>query len=60
MTDTQYEAEMVNQAAEKIIRVGQMVGVTPDEIVAFLDSGRTIRELLMFLASKSTAVRRRA
>ena len=41
-------------AAEKLVRFGQRVGVTPEEIISLLDSGISIRDLLAFLASKSS------
>lgn len=49
---TQRETELLNRALEKMVRFGETVGVTPEDMVALLDSGCTIRDLLMFLASK--------
>jgi hypothetical protein len=40
----------LEQAAEKLVRFGQQVGVTPEEMI----SGISIRELLAFLAAKNS------
>jgi hypothetical protein len=45
---------LLQQAVEKLVRFGEQVGVTPEEMISLLDSGISIRELLMFLASKSS------
>jgi len=36
------------------VRFGKQVGVTTDETVLLLDSGISLRELLAFLASKTS------
>ncbi len=46
----------LRQAVEKVVRVAQQVGVTPEEIVSLLDSGISIPDLLAFIASKSAGV----
>jgi len=46
------ETELLNRAVEKLVRAGQQVGVTPEDMIALLDSGCTVRDLLMFLVSK--------
>jgi hypothetical protein len=43
---------LLEQAVEKVVRVAEQVGVTPEEIISLLDSGISIRDLLAFLASK--------
>ena len=43
---------LLGQAVEKVVRVAEQVGVTPEEIISLLDSGISIRDLLAFLASK--------
>jgi len=48
------DAILLEQAAEKLVRFGQQVGVTPDEMISLLDSGIRIRDLLAFLASKTS------
>lgn len=48
------DAPLLELAAEKFVRFGHRVGVTPEEIIALLDSGISIRDLLAFLASKSS------
>jgi hypothetical protein len=45
---------MVEHVAEKLVRFGQQVGVTPEEMISLLDSGISIKDLLAFLASKSS------
>jgi hypothetical protein len=44
----------LEQAVEKLVRFGQQVGVTPEEMISLLDSGISIRDLLAFLASKTS------
>jgi len=43
---------LLEQAADKLVRFGQQVGVTPEEMISLLDSGISVRDLLVFLASK--------
>jgi hypothetical protein len=45
---------LLEQAVEKLVRFGQQVGATPEEMISFLDSGITIRDLLTFLAPKTS------
>jgi len=49
---THRDTELLDAAVEKIVRVGEKVGVTPEEMVAFLDSGCSLRDLLIILAAK--------
>jgi hypothetical protein len=49
-----HETEMLNRAVDKIIRYGEKVGVRPEEMISLLDSGMSIRDLLLFLASKDS------
>jgi hypothetical protein len=44
----------LERAAEKLVRFGQQVGVTPEEMISLLNSGISIRELLAFLAAKNS------
>ena len=48
----QTDAMLLEEVADKLARFGQLVGVTPQEIVSLLDSGISIHDLLAFLASK--------
>ena len=48
------DAILLQQAVEKLVRVGQQVGVTPEEMISLLDSGISIRDPLAFLASKTS------
>lgn len=47
---------LLTQAVEKVVRVAQLAGVTPEEIVSLLDSGISIPDLLAFIASKTSGV----
>lgn len=46
------EALLLEKLADKLVRFGQLAGITPEELVALLDSGIGIHELLAFLVSK--------
>jgi hypothetical protein len=47
---------LLEQAVEKVVRVAEQVGVTPEEIISLLDSGISIRDLLVFLSSKRSGL----
>jgi acetyl-CoA acetyltransferase len=48
------DPHLLEQTVEKLVRFGQQVGVTPEEMISLLDSGISIHDLLAFLASKSS------
>ena len=48
------DAHLLEQTVEKLVRYGQQIGVTPEEMISLLDSGISIRDLLAFLAAKSS------
>jgi hypothetical protein len=48
------DAIFLEQVAEKLVRLGQQVGVTPEEMISLLDSGITIKDLFAFLVSKAS------
>ncbi|MGA7293241.1 MAG: hypothetical protein WBW53_01340 [Terriglobales bacterium] len=48
------DAILLERVAEKLVRFGRQVGVAPEEMISLLDSGISIRELLVFLASKTS------
>jgi hypothetical protein len=48
------DAILLEQVVEKLVRFGQRVGVTPEQMISLLDSGISIHDLLAFLASKSS------
>ena len=48
------EAMMLEKVADKLVCYGRRVGVTPEEMISLLDSGISMRDLLAFLASKSS------
>jgi hypothetical protein len=50
------ETRLLEQAVEKLVLYGRKVGVTPEEMISLLDSGISIRDLLIFLASKTSGV----
>lgn len=50
------DVKVLERAVEKLVRFGEQVGVTPEDMISLLDSGIGIPELLMFLASKSSGV----
>ena len=47
---------LLEQTVEKVVRVAEQVGATPEEIISLLDSGISIRDLLAFLASKRSGL----
>jgi hypothetical protein len=49
---TARETELLNAAVQKIVTVGEEVGLTPEDMIAFLDSGCSVRDLLVMLAAK--------
>jgi hypothetical protein len=48
------DAILLQQAVEKLVHFGQQVGVPPEGMISLLDSGISIRDLLAFLASKTS------
>jgi hypothetical protein len=48
------DAILLERVADKLVCYGQQVGVTPEEMISLLDSGISMRDLLAFLASKSS------
>jgi hypothetical protein len=48
------DALLLERVVERLVRFGQQVGVTPEEMISLLDSGISIRDLLAFLASKNS------
>jgi hypothetical protein len=48
------DAILLEQVAEKLVRFGQQVGVTPEEMISVLDSGISIQGLFAFLVSKAS------
>ena len=44
---------ILEKAIERLVHSGEQVGVSPEDMVALLDSGMSIRQLLDFLASKA-------
>lgn len=46
------EAVLLEKIADKLVRFGQLVGMTPEEIVSLLDSGVSIRDLAAVTVSR--------
>jgi hypothetical protein len=42
------DAILLQRTAEELVRFGQPIGVTLEEMISLLDSGITIRDLLAF------------
>jgi hypothetical protein len=45
------DAVILQNAVGKIVNFGENVGVPPEEMIAVLESGATVRELIDYLAS---------
>jgi hypothetical protein len=50
------ETKHLDNAISKLILVGDSVGVTPEEMIAKLESGMSMSDLLAYLTSKKSAV----
>jgi hypothetical protein len=46
------DVQLLEQAANKLVRFAQLAGVAPEQMISLLDSGISIRELLVFLVSR--------
>jgi hypothetical protein len=46
------QQSVLETAVEKLLRFGELVGVTPEDMIRLLDSGLTIGELLDYLAAR--------
>ena len=46
----------LSRAVDKLVEFGELVGVSPEEMVVLLDSGMTMRGLLYFLVSQASPV----
>ena len=47
---------LLEVAVEKLVRAGEKAGVTPDEMIALLNSVMDIRESLDYIASKRAEI----
>jgi hypothetical protein len=45
---------LLEQAVERLVRFGQQVGVSPEEMISLLDSGISVPDLLTFLEWKAS------
>jgi hypothetical protein len=48
------QVALLRRAVEKLVRFGEQVAVSPEQMIAMLDSGLCISELLTILASRCT------
>jgi len=48
------ETALLNEAVEKMVRIGELVGISPGGMIVLLDAGMSIRDLLLFLTSKDS------
>ena len=48
----QTQLVILEVAVEKLVHLGEQVGVTPDEMIVLLNSGMDVRDLLDYVASK--------
>ncbi len=53
---TQDQAAILDVAIEKLVRIGEQSGVRADEMIALLNAGMTVRELLDYVASKTAPI----
>ena len=48
----QTDALMLQRAVEKLVRFGQQLGVSSEDMISLLDSGISVADLLAFLAAR--------
>ena len=53
-SDPKPDEILLQRAIERLVRFGQQVGVSPEEMVAMLDSGVSVYDLLAFLERKAS------
>lgn len=46
------QVSVLEKSVDKLVRFGELVGVTPEEMIRLLDSGFTVGELLNYMASR--------
>jgi hypothetical protein len=46
------QLSVLEASVDKLVRFGELVGVTPEEMIRLLDSGFTVGELLNYMASR--------
>jgi hypothetical protein len=50
------DPDKILHAIDELVRFGQKVGVSPEEIIALLDSGIGVRDLLAFFDDKASCI----
>jgi hypothetical protein len=45
----------LQRALEKMVRFGEQVGISPEEMIQLLECGMTVTQLLQYLSSKAGA-----
>jgi hypothetical protein len=48
------QVALLQRAVEKLVRFGEQVAISPEQMIAMLDGGLCISELLTVLASRCT------
>lgn len=49
------EELILQRALEKVVRFGEQVGISPEEMIQLLESGMSVTQLLQYLSSKAGA-----
>jgi hypothetical protein len=50
------QKEALQRAVVKVVKLGEQVGVSADQMIELLESGFTVRELLEYLAARTGEV----
>jgi hypothetical protein len=50
------QKEALQRAVVKVVKLGEQVGVSADQMIELLESGLTVRELLEYLAARTGEV----
>jgi hypothetical protein len=53
---TQDQTPILDVAIEKLVRIAEQSGVPTDELIALLNAGMTVHELLDYVASKTAPI----
>ena len=56
VTLCEHDALVLKSAVEKLVRYGQQVGVTPEDMISLFDFGLSVPELIGFLAAQGPGV----
>ena len=53
------EQEVLERAVAKIVLIGELVGVSADQLILLLESGLTVSELLEYLGARTEQITRK-